>query len=112
VTDALNIAASGLQAAQAQMAVTANNIANVNTPGYTAQRVELAGTPLGGVAVTGVQSTNEGDNLTNELVNLDRQTLYYDANGMVIRTSDQIYGSLLNILDTDNQSNWDHNQDS
>ena len=33
--DALNIAASGLQAAQAQLNVTANNIANQNTPGYT-----------------------------------------------------------------------------
>lgn len=32
---------SGLNAAQKQMEVTANNVANTNTPGYTRQRVEL-----------------------------------------------------------------------
>jgi flagellar hook-associated protein 1 len=38
----LNIGYSGLAAAQRAMEVTANNIANVNTEGYSRQRVELA----------------------------------------------------------------------
>jgi flagellar hook-associated protein 1 FlgK len=106
--DALNIAASGLQAAQAQLNVTANNIANMNTPGYTAQRVDLAAAPGGGVDVEGVQSTGNAVDPVNELLNLKQTTLYYDANGMVIRVADQMYGSLLNILDTDDQNgNWD-----
>jgi flagellar hook-associated protein 1 len=106
--DALNIAASGLQAAQAQLNVTANNIANLNTPGYTAQRVDLAAAPGGGVDVEGVQSTGNAVYPVNELLNLKQTILYYDANGMVIRVADRMYGSLLNILDTDDQNgNWD-----
>jgi flagellar hook-associated protein 1 FlgK len=106
--DALNIAASGLQAAQAQLNVTANNIANMNTPGYTAQRVDLAAAPGGGVDVEGVQSTGNAVDPVNELLNLKQTTLFYDANGMVIRVADRMYGSLLNILDTDDQNgNWD-----
>jgi flagellar hook-associated protein 1 FlgK len=38
----LGIAVSGLNAAQRQLEVAAHNIANVNTEGYTRQRVELA----------------------------------------------------------------------
>lgn len=37
----LNIAVSGLQAAQVQLNVTGHNIANVNTPGFSRQRAEL-----------------------------------------------------------------------
>jgi flagellar hook-associated protein 1 FlgK len=106
--DALNIAASGLQAAQAQFNVTANNIANQNTPGYAAQRVDLAALPDGGVAVEGIQSTGTAVDPATELANLKQTALYYDANGMVIRTTDQMYGSLLNILDTDDRNgDWD-----
>lgn len=106
--DAINIAASGLQAAQAQLNVTANNIANQNTPGYTAQRVDLAAAEGGGVDVEGIQSTGKSVDLANEMVNLKQSVLYYDANGMVIRAADRMYGSLLNILDTDDRTgDWD-----
>ena len=37
----LNIGRSALQAQQKAIAVTSNNIANVNTPGYTRQRAEM-----------------------------------------------------------------------
>ncbi len=36
-----NIALSGVAAAQRDLDVTANNIANVNTPGYSRQRVQF-----------------------------------------------------------------------
>src|SRR5690606_26992148 len=39
---ALNIGRAGLQAAQVQLDVTANNISNVNKEGYSRQRVNLA----------------------------------------------------------------------
>lgn len=41
LTDALNTANSGLQTAQRGLATAGNNIANVNTPGYTRQRAVL-----------------------------------------------------------------------
>jgi|HubBroStandDraft_6_1064221.scaffolds.fasta_scaffold1398842_2 flagellar hook protein FlgE len=110
--DALNIAASGLQAAQAQLNVTANNIANQNTSGYKAQRVDLAAAAGGGVDVEGVQSTGNAVDPVNEFVNLRQAALYYDANGMVIKAADQMYGSLLNILDTDDRTgDWDRPQE-
>ncbi|MBU6235116.1 MAG: flagellar hook-associated protein FlgK [Alphaproteobacteria bacterium] len=37
----LNVALSGLTAAQAQIAVTSNNVANVSTPGYSRKSVDL-----------------------------------------------------------------------
>ncbi len=60
----LNIGRSALQTQQKAITVTGNNIANVNTPGYTRQRVELAndvavdstpGQMGGGVKVTEVR---------------------------------------------------------
>jgi len=37
----MGVAASGLQAQQLRMDLIANNIANVNTPGFKASRAEL-----------------------------------------------------------------------
>jgi len=105
VIDALNIAASGLQAASAQLNAAANNIANMNTPGYATQSVDLAAAPRGGVDVEGTFSSGGPVDLPKQLVNLKTAALMYDANGMVIRLTDQINGSLLNILDKpDNDS--------
>ncbi|MDZ4859305.1 MAG: flagellar hook-associated protein FlgK [Candidatus Hydrogenedentes bacterium] len=61
---ALDIARSGLSAAQYQLNVTGNNIANVNTPGYSRQRALLEErfpslTPFGplgrGVGIAGIE---------------------------------------------------------
>ena len=107
--DVYGIAASGLQAAQAQLNVTANNIANSNTPGFNAQRVDLVPAPQGdGVDIQGVSSTQQPFAPATEMVNLDRARVMYDANGMVVKVADQMYGSLLNVLDNQNQdSGWD-----
>lgn len=71
----LSVALSSLQSQQRRMDVIAQNLANVNTPGYTRQRAELAEvgpagpniwgntTPAGnGVKVTGI--TRIGDDIT------------------------------------------------
>lgn len=47
--DAINSALSGLQAAQTSQAVTANNVANVNTPGFKSRLTRLAEMSGGGV---------------------------------------------------------------
>jgi len=99
----LGIASSGLAAAQAQLNVTANNIANLNTAGYKAQRVDLVANPGGGVDVAGVSSTGKSVDLASEFVNLKQAALTYGANALVVKTSEQMYGSLLDILDNQNQ---------
>jgi flagellar hook-associated protein FlgK len=95
---------SGLKAAQISLNVTANNIANLNTPGFKADRVDLASAPdEDGVEVAGVQSTDLPVDPTTEMQKLIQDRLLYGANAMVVRAADQMYGSLLNVLDTDNQ---------
>lgn len=54
----LNAALSGLNAARIGLETTGNNILNVNTPGYTRQRAELAAT--GAVASTGLLASRPG----------------------------------------------------
>ena len=109
--DALAIAASGMQAAQTQINVAANNIANQNTPGYKAQEVNLVDAPDdGGVEVAGVQSTDQPVDPSSEMAKLRQAAFLYGADAMVVRAADNMYGSLLNVLDTDNrdsrQDNW------
>jgi flagellar basal body rod protein FlgG len=87
-----------------QMNVTANNIANLNTPGYKAQRVDLVSAPSGGVEVAGVQSTGQSVDPVSEFVNLKEVALMYGANAMVVKMATQMYGSLLDILDNQQQN--------
>ena len=114
--DILGIAASGLQASQYESAVSANNIANADTPGYKAQRADLVDLSGGGVAVAGTTTDptpvptlpdgSQGSNvdLANEVVNTLQARILYTANAIVFRTGDQMYGTLLNILDNDAKS--------
>ena len=80
---AFSIGREGLLAQQRALNVTANNIANVNTPGYTRQRavftsttpaLDSAGVPLGGgVQITDVQRI--ADAALDALVLRERQEL-------------------------------------
>jgi len=111
--DILGIAASGLQAAQYDLGVSANNIANAVTPGYKSQRPDLVDLSDGGVAVAGTSTDptpgpilpdgSQGSNvdLASEVVNTIQARNLYTANAVVFRTADQMYGTLLNILDSD-----------
>lgn len=59
MADLISIGQSGLNAAQTALNTASNNIANVNTPGYTRRTTELAqvagSDPHGGVRVAGVE---------------------------------------------------------
>ena len=109
----LDIAASGLSAASARIAVTAGNIANVNSTGYQARRANLAPVdPGGGVRVDSVTlSTGPGAideegletsnvDLTTETVNLIRDKHQYSANAKLLKAGDEMLGTLLDVLAT------------
>lgn len=51
----LNIARQGMFANQTAMSVISNNIANVNTPGYSRQRVVIESIESGGARVSGIE---------------------------------------------------------
>lgn len=109
--DIYSIALSGLQTAQAQLNVGAQNVANLDTPGYQSRQADIVELSGGGVAVAGV-SVNpspgpaqpdgaQGSNvdLANEAVNLTRARLLYSANAALVRIGNRITGSLLDITD-------------
>lgn len=112
MSDVYAIVLSGMQAAQAQLTVGANNIANANTPGFKSSRVDLAELSGGGVAVSGTTldptpgaigpDGKPGSNvdLAGELVNLSQDKTLYNANALVIKTQDRMMGALLDIFDS------------
>jgi flagellar hook protein FlgE len=109
--DAFGIALSGMQAAQTQLNVTANNIANQNTPGFKAQQANLVSVPGGGVDVASIQSTGQSVDPTAEMVKLRQDILMYGANAMVVKAQSSMIGSLLNVLDNQDPSQdqpWDN----
>ncbi len=92
MADLLNIGVSGLLTFQRNLATTSHNISNVNTPGYSRQRVELGTRPPqfagGGYAGSGVQVTSVqrvyDSFLTSQIrastsANSQLQTLYSNA---------------------------------
>ncbi|MDB5295913.1 MAG: putative flagellar basal-body rod protein [Phycisphaerales bacterium] len=113
----LNIAASGLSAASARLAVTAGNIANADSTGYQARRVTLSpapptspASPAAGVRVDTVTLDSypggidaEGDptsnvDLARESVDLIRERHQYTANAKLLKAGDEMLGTLLDVL--------------
>ncbi len=114
MSDLFSIAASGLQAAGAQLAVTAQNIANLDTPGYQARRLDTVSLSSGGVALGGttIDPTHgpidadgkEGSNvdLTREVIDLKRESILYNANAKVLKVASDLTGTLLDIFSDSN----------
>ena len=104
---------SGLANASSRVAVAADNIVNVNTPGYQAKEVrsstivtrQNAGTGYASGGVSGVIRTNpspaidNGSNvdLATELVNLITATVAYKAGLTVIATGEELARELVDI---------------
>ena len=102
--DALGPALSGLGAANAGLAVQANNVANQLSDGYRAKRVDLAEQPAGGVAVQGVSagpspSVPGGSNvdLATEMVQGMAMDVMYKANLKVVQSEDQRLKATLDL---------------
>ena len=90
-----SIALSGLHAAQTRMSSSAHNIANAVTPGFRRQVVAQQTVPNGGVAATIERAPSEGDALAEDLVALKLAQHLFTANLKVLRTQDQMLGTLL-----------------
>jgi flagellar hook-associated protein 1 FlgK len=82
VSDIFGISVSALQAFQAAMAVTSNNIANASTPGYSKESVVLSaaapqsnGTASVGSGVNLIATTRAFDQATNNQLNSSQSSL-------------------------------------
>ena len=84
----------GLSRASTSLAVTADNVANATTPGYTAKQAQFV--PMNpGVGVGAIVDTGQGVDLTNQMVNLILAKTAYQAAASVFRTADQMTKTLL-----------------
>lgn len=102
---------SGLRAATAMLNTTASNLANLETPGYKAHRVNLASAAEGDMAVSSTspdpsvgplnEEGLEGSNVdpAKELVKLISAKVLYNANAVLLRAASEMTGTLLDIFD-------------
>jgi flagellar hook-associated protein 1 FlgK len=96
----LNIASSGLSAARAGLDVTGQNIANINTQGYTRQRVNQVSTPAPaqtGFLTNPITSGGQGTQVTG-IARLG--DLFLDSRVRVASSQSGFYGVRANALVT------------
>ena len=126
MTDAISSAQSALSALTTSMAATANNVANLNTDGYKSKEVRLETGPqgrgvrvadvavdnsAGGYRPAAVNSQNEAGvheptaglvetsnvDLAQQSVDMVETSRAFEANVAVVRTQDDMVGSLLDL---------------
>lgn len=101
----MNIAVTGMRAAQTRIAVHTENIVNITTPDYARLRANQVSTSAG--PLVRVQRDEKprpggqqypGAGLAEELVGLIRGKQEFKASATVIRTANEMQGALLDIL--------------
>jgi len=95
-TTAPVIALSGMNATQQQLQSAGHNIANLATPNFRREQVQLATRPNGGgVSATTSQDSAEGPMIETDMVRLLQAKNAFLANLAVFKTHDQLTGTLL-----------------
>lgn len=89
-------ALSGLQAAQLRLDAAANNVANVQTPGYRRQTVAQQATSGGGVQAQLKRAPQAGAALEQDVVEQISATYAFKANLRTLQTQQRTLGALLN----------------
>ncbi|MFP4126405.1 MAG: flagellar hook-associated protein FlgK [Alphaproteobacteria bacterium] len=110
ITDSLRIAVSGLQLAQDSLATTSNNVANVNTEGYSRKRIVQEARVLGGrgAGVAEVEIQRDADRFLERQVRLQEgkvgksQTVHayaQDVQGLVFGNPSEDATGLASVFD-------------
>jgi flagellar hook protein FlgE len=102
--DGFSAGVSGLRATAQAFALTSNNIANLNSNGYRAERLVQQSLPQGGVAAQGVQLSQAplepgGSNvdLATEAVQMKTLSVGYQADAAFLKVQEGMLGSALDI---------------
>lgn len=96
MTSIATTASSGLQAAQLRLATSAHNVANAGTAGFHRSVVAQQAAPaLGGVQAQITQAAQPGVALEAEAVEQIAAAYAFKANVLVLRTAQDITGTLL-----------------
>jgi flagellar hook protein FlgE len=99
----LNTAISGLKTASKRAEVAANNIVNVSTDGFNADRVQQSSivtdsNPAGGSGVQAqIIASNQQTDLASEIVNLIEAEVAYKASAATLRTAEDLANELVDI---------------
>lgn len=91
------IALSGMNAAMSRLGSSAHNVANGLTPDFRRQVVQQEALADGGVVVSIGQSPQAGHDLARDIVEQMSAGYSFKANLGVIRTQDEMLGSLLDL---------------
>lgn len=104
---ALNSGLSGMLAFQRGLDTSANNIANAQTNGYKPQQASFKEGSNGGVSTVvsgngsnGTSATSaetSGTDLATEMVNSLVYKAGFDASAKIVKTADQMLGTLVDI---------------
>ena len=95
----MNLSAlSGLQAGALLLSATADNVANLDTPGHHSERVDLATAASGGVQASVSLAPGAGVDLVEQVGNLIQGELLYKANAVVLRAGAETDKSLFDAL--------------
>jgi flagellar hook protein FlgE len=91
-------ALSGMHAHSRSLAATANNIANVSTPGYARLETSFSSNASGGVsAFISPSSDNVGVDLASEMLDSINAEIGFKANALVFETGADMWDMLLTI---------------
>jgi len=90
-------AQSGMQAATVRLGAAAHNIANLGTDGFHRQTVTQSPASGGGVSSQVRTEAQPGENLIADTVTQLEARTAFEANLDVLRTSDEMIGSLLDV---------------
>ncbi len=82
----MNISTSGMQAAQLRLNASANNVANSQTDGFRADRVQQQAQAGGGVTAQVEKLPTPGVNLLEERVEQMSASLTFKANAQMVKT--------------------------
>lgn len=99
MSDGFSANVSALGALGTSLDVSAHNIANVSTEGYTPYRATLSENAAGGVhAEVSRLSGSQGVDLATEMVGMMRTSTAYSANAVMIRAQEETTGAVLNLI--------------
>ena len=89
---------SGMHAADLMLSAAADNTANLDTPDYHAERVDLSATSTGGVLADVRRAADPGVDLAEEAVTEVVGQFLYAANARAIKAQRDTQQSLFDIL--------------
>jgi flagellar basal-body rod protein FlgG len=90
----MQAAVSGIIAAETQVDVRANNIANINTAGFKGSRADQAST-LAGTKIASISES--GEDLASDIVNLKVSGHAHSANAKVAKIADEMLGTIIDL---------------